>query len=110
MLRRTEAEQAKEAAAVKAEADRRLEAKVQAALAEADQAAKAAEADADTAAWAAKRLKRRVRKRAHKGGWKLNKSSSGFKQLSVEAAELIDKGDDVSSDLMFFDSVAAQVL
>jgi len=97
--RRTEATATMEEAAAKAEAEKRLEAKVKEALAEADQADEAAEADAEAAAWAARRFTRKAKKRTQKGGWKINKE--GFERLCVDAD---------SGDLMFFDSVAVQVI
>ena len=69
------------------------------ALAEADQADEAAEADAEAAAWAARRFTRKAKKRTQKGGWKINKE--GFERLCVDAD---------SGDLIFFDSVAVQVI
>ena len=88
----------------KASADAQLEAKVAAALEEADRARRDAAAELEAAKWTAKRLTRRAKKRAQKGGWRLN--TSGFEQLGAAGGE--NAG--VSEDLMFFDSVAAQVL
>jgi hypothetical protein len=119
--RRTEAEELhaqQEAALVKAKADKQVEAKVAAALEEADQARKKAEMEAEAATWAAQRLKRRVKKRMQKGGWRLN--ASGFEQLGADGGPRDAAtrtggaenggGDGVSEELMFFDSVATEVL
>ena len=105
--RRTEAGEKRvqhdEEVLLKASADE-LEAKVAAALEEADQARRDAVAELEAAKWAARRLTRRAKKRAQKGGWRLN--ASGFEQLGVAGG----KNPGVSEDLMFFDSVAVQVL
>ena len=84
-----------------------------AALAEADERAAVAEQEAAAAAWAARRMKRRVRKRAEKGGWKLDRSGSGFTQLGADGApeaEGAERGKVQQQTSLFFDAVAAQVL
>ena len=100
-------------AAEKAAQEEKVAQKVAAALAEADERAAVAEQEAAAAAWAARRMKRRVRKRAEKGGWKLDRSGSGFTQLGADGApeaEGAERGKVQQQTSLFFDAVAAQVL
>ena len=101
--RRTEAQTAADEEEAKQADQEKLEARVAAALAEADRDAEVDKQEADTAAWAARRLKHRVKKRQDKGGWV-------FKDGVYEQVDGLAALPGAADGLTFFDSVAAQVL